>query len=818
MNLTDIDLQGFGRFLAEPASFEVARFFTPEPWDYIYTNRKILLRVCHNGAGYAQLDPPGGTVLFKQERFQDFPSFFVWLKPEGSPAFSNFFKPNFDLARPAAEPEEYRCIFTPALATFRLRQAGLEVVTELAVAADTAALPMRVAVRNLGAPRRLDLFPVWRPHNTSSALAPWDVPELYQTCQYCNQPHQAIWIETRDPGGNARLRRRAVLLTDLTPSGAEVDYERFVGKGAFAAPQAVLDGRLGIAAGKPYRYGEPNLENTVTARLPLAAFHKSVTLAAGETLSFQLVLAWLPEQADGSLPPYSEIETLANHFLTPTALAKEKKRNISVYRRYAETRNVNTPAAAFNRYVNEWLPLQLRWVTLLDRGWPTGLRGTRDAAQDATAAIPLFPSETRQTILDICACQRTDGWFVRQFSTKGPEGQHDQRAYVDAGAWVWELIHDYLCFTGDLALLEEKARWLDAREPAPLVDHLQALLGYYLAPENRGEHGLVKIRAGDWNDSVNGAGLEGRGETVMVSCQAVLMLNQAAELFAQLGLSKAPDYAGAAATLRASLRRHALNAEGYLNGVFTDGGEWVFSPRDPDGQRRINSPVNAFGIIAGVFEPGEYPTVFGHLRSLKRDNGYALFLPGIGSPPIAKLGRIGQGDLVPGAGENGTPYNHGSHGFLGRAAAAGGVGDLLWDVLTYMLPYDQRAHPVAVSGTAPYAVVNHWKSLPGQFGRGGATFLSGSIGTALRNVYGGLLGFQPTLAGLRLRPCIPAAWAKLSYTHVCRGTSCEVSLTNPRHVQSGVASLKVNGKPLQGDLIPFAELQRRPTCQIEVVL
>ena len=33
-----------------------------------------------------------------------------------------------------------------------------------------------------------------------------------------------------------------------------------------------------------------------------------------------------------------------------------------------------------------------------------------------------------------------------------------------------------------------------------------------------------KIREGDWNDSVNRAGLEGKGESVMVSCQAVLGL------------------------------------------------------------------------------------------------------------------------------------------------------------------------------------------------------------------------------------------------------------------------------------------------------
>jgi hypothetical protein len=48
-----------------------------------------------------------------------------------------------------------------------------------------------------------------------------------------------------------------------------------------------------------------------------------------------------------------------------------------------------------------------------------------------------------------------------------------------------------------------------------------------------------------------------------------------------------------------------------------------------------------------------------------------LFHPPIEGPPIGKLGRIGQGDLAPGLGENGTSYNHGSYGFIGRTGSGG---------------------------------------------------------------------------------------------------------------------------------------------------
>ncbi len=295
MKLTDIDLHGYGRFLRDKAAFEVTDFLTPEPWDYIYTNRKILLRIRHNGTGYAQLDPPGGTVLYKMERFQDYPSFFVWVKPAGDSAFANFHKPNFDIDHPDREPDEYSCTFRPDKAVFHLVDKRIDVTTEVSVPADDPAMVMRVTVKNLGRARNVDLFPVWRQHNTSSALEPWDVPEVYQTCQYVNSPRQVIWIETRSPAGVARLRRRAFVMTDMKADDAEVRYDRFTGHGTFAAPTAVRDGRLSIAGSKKYCYNVDGLENTAYAELPVAAFHKRVKLAKGR----ELCLHGRPRRAAG---------------------------------------------------------------------------------------------------------------------------------------------------------------------------------------------------------------------------------------------------------------------------------------------------------------------------------------------------------------------------------------------------------------------------------------------------------------------------------------------------------------------------------------
>ena len=119
-----------------------------------------------------------------------------------------------------------------------------------------------------------------------------------------------------------------------------------------------------------------------------------------------------------------------------------------------------------------------------------------------------------------------------------------------------------------------------------------------------------------------------------------------------------------------------------------------------------------------------------------------------------------------------------------------------------MLPYDQEAHPVDVARTAPYGIVNHWMSIDGQFGRGGSTFLSGSITTALRDVYGGMMGFGPTLDGITISPCIPSAWERASYVHNFRSGRFEVTIENPDHVESGVKFIEINGRRIEGSHIP----------------
>ncbi len=118
---------------------------------------------------------------------------------------------------------------------------------------------------------------------------------------------------------------------------------------------------------------------------------------------------------------------------------------------------------------------------------------------------------------------------------------------------------------------------------------------------------------------------------------------------------------------------------------------------------------------------------------------------------------------------------------------------MLHRVLVSMFPYDQKCHPVEVQKTPPYGVVNHWREAPGLEGTGGDAFLSGSISTAVRNVYQGLVGLRPGLTRLVIDPCIPASWRRMKATVPFLGGRWTIRVSNPAGVESGVRKLLIDG-------------------------
>ena len=717
----------YGKFIEDTAGYEINTLNLPTSWEYIYENRNILLKVDQFGPVYAQADPPGGVVLFKREQHSKYAPWFIHIQVEGEDGFTNFFRPNFFAT--GTEPEDIRIQFRPECATYSFCYAGMQIETEFFVPNYGNTIVCKFRAKNLrNFPISLQVSPQLIPYFNEAIMAPWDKYEWYLDTRCEKQKQIRMTTDLLSATACSGQRKHLLFLSDLEHlQGHALSLEKYVGQGDTMFPERQYENESRLYAYPPiyalsYLWKlEPGTEKELTQILTM------------EEDSSQLYLAD------------------ASHY------AQAKNTRKATFTELFSKNRIGTGDSAFDYYVNYWLPLQMNWVASLDRGWPTGMRGTRDAAQDYTALLYTNPTACRDILLVMLECQRSDGWFPRQYCAKGRRGKHDLRGHVDGGAFFMEFLWKYLAHSQDYGILEEQIPWLDDDCCVSVKEHMIRTAEYYIAPENLGEHGLCKIREGDWLDSVNTAGLEGRGESVTVSAQMVIGLQYLADILSRVSPETNIDpYLEAASSLKANINRYALNRKGFYNSVFNDNGQWIFSDCDPDGEERIYGVANYYAVIAGVAGPEQFCDILKAADTLSCDMGYRLFYPYLGAKPIDKVGRISSGDTPPFLCENGNVYNHGSQGFFARALATMGEGDRLWDVLHWIMPFDQGKHPTQQTWTPPYAIVNCYQQLPSFHHRGLMCFLTGSIAMAMRGVYEWFAGISPCLDGLEIAPCIPS--------------------------------------------------------------
>lgn len=784
----------YGKFIKNTAGYEINDLNLPSAWEYIYQNRDFLLKVDQFGPVYVQADPPGDILLLRRENGQSFSSWTVWITEEGQEPFNNYFRPTVNGLACDAQPEALSIRYLPETAVYAFEHNGLKIRTEFTLPPEGKELAMRFCVENTReTPVSLRLNPYLIPYANLAMLAPWDKNEWYLRTGYADAGLQRVfWTQLLNPDGDVTKRRTMVFLTPAEAlQTVEISLEKLIGCGSLQCPQNALGARLRMDAACSAHFGQYTQENQIYGCPPVYAMQYEWYLAPGETKTLLQSLSLPPQDRNGDMPE-EKTGLAARRWFAPGFFDENCRALHMRYQRVFSQNHIRTPDEAFNDYINYWIPLQMEWIATLDRGWPSGMRGTRDSANDYMALLTLHPQACREMLRQLFSCQRHDGWFLRQYSTRGRLGRHDERPYVDGGVFVLEFLYRYLAFTGDYELLEQWLPWLDDNKESTLAEHMVCAIEYYLAPENIGEHGLCKIYGGDWNDAVNMAGLRGRGESVTVSCQAIMALRDVSEILQQVGKfpQKITEYTEAAEKLRLNILTHARNKHGWFNSVFNDDGRWIFSDEDPDGEMRPYGPVNYYAVISGAVELECVNDALAVAQMLKSPYGYRLFYPPFGAKKIPHVGRQTTGDVPPFLAENGNVYNHGSQGFLARALAKAGRGEQLFDVLQWMLPYDQRRHPTDLTRTAPYAVTNCWQQLPIFDHRGMLSFLTGSVAMSFRGAYEWLLGAEPALAGLRISPCIPESWPGAEAQFVCRGKKILLSISR------GEPGLRLNGQPV----------------------
>ena len=725
--------ENYGKFSKKPGGYRIEKLPEAGNYEYIYKNDEILAKVDQYGIITAQINPPVGEAVFKREEREVGSPVKAYFS-DGESVFNNF-----DVLR----ADKLTIDFLPEKSIYRLTFGKTEVVTELFVTEKNKRFVMNVTVKNLGEQvKEYSILKCAFPYLNELLMAPWDKPEWYTRTEYLKDKN-AFLTTKYSVAGKKEERRYLTIVSNDETNNRELSLERLT---TLTKNFSVIPDKIGGVT-----------EDTLYAFKQCVSTLATVNLKGGESYSFTQVFA----VTDDEKKIEENIKNSVKYFDSTVQKTEEEK----LAEKHAElfsVRTVKTGDPDFDSFVNGFLPLEMYWVSSLDRGWPTGMRGVRDAANDFEGMLCYDKQMCKGVIENIFSKQRSDGWYPRQVPF-GTGTKFDLREFVDSACFFTEYVYDYLAYTGDYSILENKYGYYDCETQESGLTHLKKGMDYLLSDDALGVHGLVKMRGGDWLDCLSGAGKKGRGESVMVSCQLVMCLKYLVEILNKVGqVNEVEKYEKAGYRLKNAINKAAFNGRFY-NAVYTDNGTWLFSEKDEDGEERVYVPTNAYAVISGVAS-GKENEIFNEIAKLKTSDGYKLFSKPLGGKFIDGIGKMGTGDFQPYFAENGSVYNHGSQCFLIRALAKAGRYEEISDVLGYALPLYADKHSPEKTCSAPYAITNCYHLVPSFYGRSGFSFLTGSVAMIGRAVYSWVFGLNFALDNIVITPCVPKEYANAEIT------------------------------------------------------
>ena len=725
--------ENYGKFSKKPGGYRIEKLPEAGNYEYIYKNDETLVKVDQYGIITAQINPPVGEAVFKREEREVGSPVKAYFS-DGESVFNNF-----DVLR----ADKLTIDFLPEKSIYRLTFGKTEVVTELFVTEKNKRFVMNVTVKNLGEQvKEYSILKCAFPYLNELLMAPWDKPEWYTRTEYLKDKN-AFLTTKYSVAGKKEERRYLTIVSNDETNNRELSLERLT---ALTKNFSVIPDKIGGVT-----------EDTLYAFKQCVSTLATVNLKGGESYSFTQVFA----VTDDEKKIAENIENSVKYFDSTVQKAEEEK----LAEKHAElfsVRTVKTGDPDFDSFVNGFLPLEMYWVSSLDRGWPTGMRGVRDAANDFEGMLCYDKQMCKGVIENIFSKQRSDGWYPRQVPF-GAGTKFDLREFVDSACFFTEYVYDYLAYTGDYSILENKYGYYDCETQESGLTHLKKGMDYLLSDDALGVHGLVKMRGGDWLDCLSGAGKKGRGESVMVSCQLVMCLKYLVEILNKVGqVNEVEKYEKAGYRLKNAINKAAFNGRFY-NAVYTDNDTWLFSEKDEDGEERVYVPTNAYAVISGVAN-GKENEIFNEIAKLKTSDGYKLFSKPLGGKFIDGIGKMGTGDFQPYFAENGSVYNHGSQCFLIRALAKAGRYEEISDVLGYALPLYADKHSPEKTCSAPYAITNCYHLVPSFYGRSGFSFLTGSVAMIERAIYSWVFGLNFALDNIVITPCVPKEYANAEIT------------------------------------------------------
>ncbi|MDD4316519.1 MAG: glucoamylase family protein, partial [Clostridia bacterium] len=388
-----------------------------------------------------------------------------------------------------------------------------------------------------------------------------------------------------------------------------------------------------------------------------------------------------------------------------------------------------------------------------------GATGFRDQLQDSLAFLHSRPEITKNQILYSAIHQYEEGdvmhwWHHPNFGLRTKIT--DDKLYLP---YVTSL---YVQFTGDVAILDTELEYLKSTplsngehsrlENPPHTDYKENLMQHCVRAIKStlrfGEHNLLLLGGGDWNDGLDYAGVEGKGESTALSmfCYEVI------QSFQQLCDVETRNYLNeTAAALKSSIETHCFEDSQYKR-LFSDEGKWLGAKNTP--HYSIDLVAQSFAVLCGIAD--------GERRRCAMDSARRLVDEKLGiikllSPALTKDNYVGYISSYPeGTRENGGQYTHAAIWFI-MALIKSGKAEEAYECFQMINPVEKCRHKDnnKMYKGEPFVLAGDVYSNKDNEGRMGWSWYTGSAAWAYRLIIEDFFGLTRRGDTLIIKPSLP---------------------------------------------------------------
>jgi cellobiose phosphorylase len=514
----------------------------------------------------------------------------------------------------------------------------------------------------------------------------------------------------------------------------------------------------------------------------------------------------------------SEAVALVQQFGNPTAAANVLEKIKTFWQQTLGGIQVNTTDSGLNMIANGWLMYQTLACRFFARSGyyqSGGAFGYRDQLQDAMTIIHTKPQLVHDHIL-LCATRQFKEGDVQHW-WHPPTGRGVRTRCSDDFLWLPYATCRYVDFTGDIAILHERASFLEGRPLNPDEESYYDLPGVSNISEslfehcNRaikhgmkyGTHGLPLIGSGDWNDGMDKVGYLGTGESVWLGFFLYDILIRFSKLCDQLNEPViAENYRKEAETLKENIERTAWDGAWYRRAYF-DNGTPLGSAKNMECS--IDSIAQSWSVLSGAGNAERVVTAMdsAYNNLVRKESGLIQLL----DPPFDKS-ELNPGYIkgyVPGVRENGGQYTHAAI-WLVMAFARLKNKEKTRELLQMINPvyHGSTQEQIEIYKGEPYVVAADVYSVDLHIGRAGWTWYTGSAGWMYRLMIESIIGLNREADTLRLDPCIPVEWSGLTVQYRYKDTVYAIKYVHSEQTNL-INTLTVDGIEQPANLIALVD-------------